>query len=63
MPVNARYALVTVSHDAQLVVVGSRRQAGVAGLRIISISRYPLHHSTCPVAVIRSQPAVIAQRS
>ena len=38
---------------AQLLVVGSRGRGGVPGMRLGSVSQAMLHHSSCPVAVVR----------
>ncbi|MEV6113123.1 universal stress protein [Streptomyces sp. NPDC052109] len=49
---HARDALITVSHEADLLVVGAPRGHGHFGLRLGRVAHGVLHHAGCPVAVV-----------
>jgi nucleotide-binding universal stress UspA family protein len=49
---HARHVLVDASDAADLLVVGSRRDAGHLGLQLGRVAHGVLHHSACPVAVV-----------
>ncbi len=45
--------LVRASHDADLLVVGSRGTGAFSVLRLGSVSSKVTHHAACPVVVVR----------
>ncbi|MEU3660645.1 universal stress protein [Streptomyces sp. NPDC032940] len=50
---HARGVLETASREADLLVVGTRRRRGQYGFQLGRVTLAVLHHSTCPVAVVR----------
>lgn len=48
-------ALIDCSHDADMLVVGSRGHGGFRGLLLGSVSSQCVRHALCPVVVIRDR--------
>ncbi|WP_340385649.1 universal stress protein [Streptomyces sp. SS7] len=51
----ARRVLLEASHEADLLVVGARRDPGHLGLHLGRVAHAVLHHSVCAVAVVPEQ--------
>ncbi|MGO8877732.1 MAG: universal stress protein [Acidimicrobiales bacterium] len=55
VPGNPSEVLVEASHGASILVVGSRGLGGFMGLVMGSVSSQCVHHSHCPVLVVRKE--------
>lgn len=53
VPMDGAEALIAEAADAALLVVGARGQGGFRGLLLGSVSQKALHHSPCPLVVVR----------
>lgn len=46
--------LISLSDDAEMLVVGARGHGGFLGLLLGSVTTYVVNHARCPVVVVRS---------
>jgi nucleotide-binding universal stress UspA family protein len=60
---NPAQVLLDAAASADLLVVGSRGHGGFAEALLGSVSQHCVHHSSCPVVVIRSQAVLEAERT
>lgn len=51
----AARVLIDAARDARLLVVGNRGHAGFTEALIGSVGQYCVHHSPCPVVVVRAR--------
>ncbi|MET7481675.1 universal stress protein [Streptomyces sp. NPDC005538] len=51
-----RQVLLAASHEADLLVVGARRNPDHLGLQLGRVAHGLLHHAACPVAVVPERP-------
>lgn len=58
---NAAAVLLRAAENADLLVVGSRGLGGFTGLLLGSVSTQVLHHSPCPVLVVRNRSRTAGQ--
>jgi nucleotide-binding universal stress UspA family protein len=52
---NPAQALLDMAKGADLLVVGSRGHGGFTGALLGSVSQHVVHHSPCPVVVVRGR--------
>jgi nucleotide-binding universal stress UspA family protein len=48
-------ALVVAADQAELLVIGSHGQGELPGMHLGSVASYCVHHSACPVVVVRDR--------
>lgn len=57
---NPAQVLMDAAQGADLLVVGSRGHGGFAGALLGSVGQHCVHHSPCPVLIMRGEPAPAA---
>lgn len=50
---SAGKVLIDVSHNATLLVLGSRGRGQVASVLLGSVSEHCVHHAACPITIVR----------